>query len=90
MSPVTSQQRPSLARKVTTQSNSSNGESAVYKRKINTSTGKDSQDLEELLTDTVLKLEEIDTDLYRYLSDALLVLEISPYWKYEVGVKGQR
>ena len=42
-----------------------NGECAVYKRKISTTPGKGDQDLEEVLTDTVLKLEEIDTDLYR-------------------------
>lgn len=42
-----------------------NGECAVYKRKMSTTPGKGDQDLEEVLTDTVLKLEEIDTDLYR-------------------------
>ena len=40
-----------------------NGKCAVYKRRMSTTPG--NQDLEEVLTDTVLKLEEIDTDLYR-------------------------
>ena len=66
LSTITSLQKPALIRKVTAQSNSSNGECVVYKRRINTSTGKESRNLEEVLTDTILKLEEIDTDLYRY------------------------
>ena len=66
LSTITSLHKPALMRKVTAQSNLSSGECAVYKRRINSSTGKESGDLEEVLTDTILKLEEIDTDLYRY------------------------
>ena len=53
-----------------------NSESVVYKTMLSTNSSGESQNLEAVLTDTVLKLEEIDTDLYR-LDDLTVTVVLS-------------